>query len=94
MPTTRDNFNQVLEHSNTCSRPSGPRITDMRCADITGAPIYRMPGGEFRDSGASGKPDGLKMGPAPKIAWRAASPSLTTGPMTACRADLTPSQEA
>ena len=61
MPTTRDNFKQVLDHSNTCSRPPGPRITDMRCADI---------------------------------AWRAASPSLTTGAMTACGADLIPSQEA
>ncbi len=36
----QDNFEQVLDHVNTHSKPSDLKITDMRFADITGAPMH------------------------------------------------------
>jgi L-alanine-DL-glutamate epimerase-like enolase superfamily enzyme len=38
--TEKDNFEQALDKVNTFSRPSDLRITDMRFADITGAPMH------------------------------------------------------
>jgi L-alanine-DL-glutamate epimerase-like enolase superfamily enzyme len=38
--TEKDNFEQTLDKVNTLSRPSDLRITDMRFADITGAPMH------------------------------------------------------
>lgn len=38
--TSTENYEHVLEHVNTASRPSQLRITDMRFADITGAPMH------------------------------------------------------
>lgn len=35
-----DNYEHVLDHVNTYSRPSDLRITDMRFADIAGAPMH------------------------------------------------------
>ncbi|HEX9017924.1 MAG TPA: mandelate racemase/muconate lactonizing enzyme family protein [Anaerolineaceae bacterium] len=36
----QDDFEHVLDHTHTFSRPSDLRITDMRFADITGAPMH------------------------------------------------------
>lgn len=58
-----DRYEQALAHVNTCSRPSDLRITDMRFADIAGAPmhctllkLYTNQGlvglGEVRDAGS------------------------------------------
>lgn len=40
MEKTPDEFEQVLAHTHTASRPSDLRITDMRFADIVGAPMH------------------------------------------------------
>src|SRR5579884_4568247 len=36
----KDQYEDVLAHVNTHSRPSDLRITDMRCVDIIGAPMH------------------------------------------------------
>lgn len=37
---TMENYERVLDTVNTCSRPSDLRITDMKFADITNAPMH------------------------------------------------------
>ena len=36
----KEEFERALDHVNTCSRPSDLKITDMRFADIAGAPMH------------------------------------------------------
>jgi L-alanine-DL-glutamate epimerase-like enolase superfamily enzyme len=63
MKQSRNDHTETLAHVNTASKPSELRITDMRAADITGAPmpctllkIYTNQGlvgfGEVRDGGS------------------------------------------
>ena len=35
-----ENYERILDTVNTCSRPSDLRITDMKFADITNAPMH------------------------------------------------------
>ena len=37
---SNDNLDKVLDHVKTWSRPSQLKITDMRFADIAGAPMH------------------------------------------------------